>query len=154
MTFPVFASGDVLNASDMNAVGLWLVKTQTIGSAVSSVSVTNAFSSNYENYYITVSGGVASGNCDLGIQIGAATSNYLWMLAYGGIDAVGWTKTNGSGSSIQFTGSGDTNKLQASVTLYGPQLAKNTTRFYPLSLFLTSIGIPWIPRIERPFGST
>ena len=44
MSFPVFASGDVLNASDMNGVGLWLVKTQTIGTGVSSVVVTGAFS--------------------------------------------------------------------------------------------------------------
>ena len=127
MPFPVFASGDVLNASDMNAVGLWLVKSQTIGSAVSSVSVTGAFSSDYENYFITVSGGVASGNCDLGIQIGAATTNYVFMLAYGDFGAGAWTKTGSTtGSSIQYVGSGDTNKLQASVTLYGPQLAKNT----------------------------
>jgi len=40
MTFPVFASGDVLNASDMNGVGLWLVKTQAVGSGVASVTVT------------------------------------------------------------------------------------------------------------------
>ena len=52
MTFPVFASGDVLNASDMNAVGLWLVNTTTF-SAVSSQSFNNVFSSNYTNYMVT-----------------------------------------------------------------------------------------------------
>ena len=57
MTFPSFSSGDILNASDMNAVGLWLVKTQTIGNAVSSVTVTGAFSSNFDNYLIQVTGG-------------------------------------------------------------------------------------------------
>ena len=54
MTYPVFATGDVLNASDMNAVGLWLVKTQTIGSGVGSVAVTGAFSADYDNYKIIV----------------------------------------------------------------------------------------------------
>jgi len=57
MTFPSFSSGDILNASDMNAVGLWLVKTQTIGNAVSSVTVTGAFSSDFDNYLIQVTGG-------------------------------------------------------------------------------------------------
>jgi hypothetical protein len=52
MAFPVFAPGDVLNASDMNAVGLWLVKTQTIGANVSSVVVTGAFSADYDDYLI------------------------------------------------------------------------------------------------------
>lgn len=40
--------------------GLRLVKSQTIGSGVSSVSVTGAFSSTYENYFITVTGLTAS----------------------------------------------------------------------------------------------
>jgi hypothetical protein len=52
MAFPVFAPGDVLNASDMNAVGLWLVKTQTINANVSSVIVTDAFSDDYDDYLI------------------------------------------------------------------------------------------------------
>jgi len=49
MTYPSFTSGDILTAADMNAVGLWLVKTQTVGTAVSSVQVTGAFSSTYDN---------------------------------------------------------------------------------------------------------
>ena len=57
MSYPVFASGDVLNASDMNGVGLWLVKTQVIGTAVSSVTVTSAFTTDYDQYMITVTGG-------------------------------------------------------------------------------------------------
>jgi hypothetical protein len=60
MTFPVFASGDVLNASDMNAVGLWLVKTQTIGSGVASVTITSCFSAQYDNYLISFSDMTAS----------------------------------------------------------------------------------------------
>lgn len=55
MGYPLFTTGDVLNASDMNAVGLWLVKTQTIGTAVSSVTVTGAFSGSYDNYRVIVS---------------------------------------------------------------------------------------------------
>ena len=68
MTYPVFASGDVLNASDMNAVGMWLVKTQTIGTAVSSVQVTNAFSTNYRNYLILLDGGVGSTSSDIALR--------------------------------------------------------------------------------------
>lgn len=56
MTYPVFASGDVLNASDMNAVGLWLVKTQTVGTAQTSTTVSSVFSSSYDNYKVILSG--------------------------------------------------------------------------------------------------
>lgn len=84
MSYPVFASGDVLNASDMNGVGLWLVKTQTIGTGVSSVTVTGAFSADYDNYLITVSGGVASGSGGMSLQLSNSTgSTYSAAGTYG-----------------------------------------------------------------------
>jgi hypothetical protein len=53
MTYP-WAAGEVLTAADLNNyAGLVLVKSQTIGSGVSSVTVTNAFSSTFENYLMT-----------------------------------------------------------------------------------------------------
>jgi len=51
MTFPVFASGDVLTATDMNAVGLWKVSATTF-SAASSHSVNNCFSSDFDAYRV------------------------------------------------------------------------------------------------------
>jgi hypothetical protein len=81
MTFPVFASGDVLNASDMNGVGLWLVKSQTVGSGVSSVTVTGAFSADYDNYRITYTGGVGSGGV-IQMTLGAAATQYYSQLIY------------------------------------------------------------------------
>ena len=49
--------------------GMRLVKKQTIGTAVSSVNVTNAFSATYENYLILISGGVASTTADFGFSL-------------------------------------------------------------------------------------
>jgi len=76
MSYPVFASGDVLNASDMNGVGLWLVKTQAVGSAVASVTVTGAFSADYENYKIVYSGGLGSTTHNMRLAFGSATTGY------------------------------------------------------------------------------
>jgi hypothetical protein len=70
MTYPSFTSGDILTAADMNAVGLWLVKTQTVGSAVATVEVTGAFSSTYDNYRIMWSGISCSTGNDWTIQLG------------------------------------------------------------------------------------
>ena len=57
MAFP-YSSGDVLTAADLNqSSGLVLVKTQTAGTAVSSMTVTNCFSSTFDNYLLTVTGG-------------------------------------------------------------------------------------------------
>lgn len=79
MTYPVFATGDVLPASDMNAIGLWLVKTQTIGSGVSSVTVTSAFSSSFDNYLITISGGTASASGSMSMQMNNSTGSTYYV---------------------------------------------------------------------------
>jgi hypothetical protein len=97
MGYPDFVSGDVLNASDMNAVGLWRVTgctvtsaggtaatasngVITIGTNNTSVTVNNAFSADYDNYRIIISGSVASGASDASFQLGGITgSNYQTM---------------------------------------------------------------------------
>ena len=73
MAFPTFTSGDVLTATDMNAVGLWLVKTQSVGTGVSTVEVTNAFSSTYRNYYVTWTGGTLNAADNIAVYMGNAT---------------------------------------------------------------------------------
>jgi hypothetical protein len=87
MTYPVFASGDVLNASDMNGVGLWLVKSQAVGSGVSSVTVSNCFTADYENYKVVYSGGVASTIGDVRLTMDNATASWYGVLTYGVFNA-------------------------------------------------------------------
>jgi hypothetical protein len=82
MTYPSFAPGEILAASDMNAVGLWLVKTQTVGTAVPNVVVTNAFSNNYDNYRITYTGGTTSATTNIVMVMGATTTGYYAQTIY------------------------------------------------------------------------
>lgn len=83
MAYPTFNSGDVLAATDMNAVGLWLIKTQTVGTAVSSVEVTSAFSSTYQSYKIIYAGGTGSASGEgLKIKLGASTTAYYSGATY------------------------------------------------------------------------
>jgi hypothetical protein len=63
-------------SSVVGALGLTLIKTQTIGSAVSSVVVTGAFSATYNNYKIIISGGVGSITSNMGLQLGATVTGY------------------------------------------------------------------------------
>ena len=103
MTFPTFSAGEVLRAQDMNAVGLWLVKTVTIGTGVTSVPVTSCFSSDYENYRIIIENQSTNGSASHLMQLDGITgSNYLsggsygsWTVAaqtgYGSAFATTWT---------------------------------------------------------------
>lgn len=53
MGFPSFASGDVLTATDMNAVGLWRIAQYSFtGQSFVDFTMSNVFSSTYENYRI------------------------------------------------------------------------------------------------------
>ena len=93
--------------------GLRLIKKQTIGSAVSSVSVTNAFSATYENYQIIVSGGVASGYSDLTIQLTGITTGYYWAARYSAYGSTTPLASSTLNTSSFFVGSGtpDTNHV-------------------------------------------
>ena len=76
MTYP-WSSGEILTAADLNAyAGLVLVKTQTIGTAVASVTVTDAFSSTFDNYRVYVNNPDASSSQNLLVQVGSKTSGY------------------------------------------------------------------------------
>ena len=62
--------------------GLRLVKTQTIGTGVSSVSVTDAFSATYENYRIIMNVDTASAQSDVQFSLNGITSGYYSSLIY------------------------------------------------------------------------
>jgi hypothetical protein len=62
--------------------GVTLVKKQTIGTAVSSVVVTAAFSATYTNYLIKIVGGVGSTTASLNFQLGGITTGYYTSLIY------------------------------------------------------------------------
>lgn len=132
MTYPVFASGDVLNASDMNAVGLWLVKTQTVGSAVSSVIVTSAFSADYDNYFIAFRNVTFSGgNVAIAMQMrtGTTTSTASYYagvpyITYGAASGNFNTNNGSSWANANRSLSATTNSF--GINVYAPFLASRT----------------------------
>lgn len=106
--------------------GLELVSATTIGSAVSSVQVTGAFSSTYENYLITINSGVASAACDLRLTLGATSSGYYWGFAFRSYGDVGGGGA-GSNGAFWLAGVGQPASLMMNCALFNPNLAKNTT---------------------------
>jgi hypothetical protein len=115
------------NQTTQNPEGLELVKTQTIGAAISSVTVSSAFSATYDSYLINVDGGVASTDVVFGLKFGSATTNY-----YSGITGVQWTGTvttngrNNTEANLLYVGSGNADGLQMSYTVQNPFLSKRT----------------------------
>jgi hypothetical protein len=128
MTYPSFTAGEVLRAQDMNAVGLWLVKTQTVGTGVSSVTVTGAFSADYDNYKIVYTGGVGSTNIVISLRIGAATTGYYSQTIYATYAGTGPLANVPDNNANQWTyvGRGTTNSTYMSTELFQPFLTSRT----------------------------
>jgi hypothetical protein len=138
MALTTYVSGTVLTAASLNdnlayAVtvpastpgGLVFIKTQTIGTTVSSVAVSDAFSATYDNYFITINDGISSANGVLTfILTGSTTAYYATRL---GIVYSGGTTSFGSdnnAASVTSAGVSQTSGLYAAITVANPFIAK------------------------------
>jgi|688.fasta_scaffold459203_2 hypothetical protein len=125
MPLTTYTAGEVLTAASLNANlsfaasspagGLTLISTTTIGTTVSSVTVSSAFSATYDNYKIIVSGGLSSTSTYLKMTLGATATGYYFgelFRTYAGVTGadnlsngaywlVGGAKPNGLISNIE-----------------------------------------------------
>jgi hypothetical protein len=131
MTYP-WAAGEVLTAADLNAyAGLVLVKTQTIGTTVGSVTVTDAFSSTFDNYrivgHVNSASTNATGDLQLGIGSTMTTTGYYW--GHVNVNAAGTVGGNGSSndSKIAEVTVISTNGASFVLDVVSPNLARRTS---------------------------
>ena len=103
MAVKTFTTGEVLTASDTNTYlnngGLVYITSTTIGTAVSSVTVSNVFSSTYATYLIQVAGTKSTAQVGLTFQLSGITTGYdcqgFYMLR-GSSTITGFNTTGGS----------------------------------------------------------
>ena len=121
------ATGLKWAAPASTASGLTLISATTIGTSVSTVTVSSAFSSTYDNYFITVNGGTSTANGNITIQLGATTSGYLVAgnyMSYTSNTINGFaTATNAN----WYAGKHSADDLMLETILHNPNLAKVTT---------------------------
>jgi len=130
-----YSVGDTYTQSTLNTMfspitttGLVLITSATIGTAVSSVAVTSAFSATYESYKILITGGVGSADTELQLQMGATATGYYearFGANYSGTTAGPFCTANGS----KWTDVGvarSTNGIDANIEISSPFTAKNT----------------------------
>lgn len=133
MPVPVFTTGEVLTAADMNKVGLWLIKSQTVGTAVASVTLTSVFSSDFENYVIEYNGGTGSTAQSIALQFGPSSvtgynTSYYQILSYGTYSTGALTTTNvNNGTQWSYVGESSANWNSVNILVQSPNLAKYST---------------------------
>jgi hypothetical protein len=126
-TPPTFVAGSVLTAAQLNAAGLWLVKTQTLPTATNVVTVTDAFSADYANYKIVCSNAVLTGIANVSMTLGSANSGYYSTRIYnlpnnGTVSGNGLNNTSGWSYAAQ----GSTNYLNVNMDVMDPFNARYT----------------------------
>ena len=119
--------------------GLVLVKTQTIGTTVSSVTVSGAFSSTYDNYLVIVSDGVASTATRLLLSLGATSTGYYFWGVYNTYTVATLGKLHGSNVAAFDEVVGISQNSNVGVfNVIAPNLAKRTAYNAAISVSGTS----------------
>lgn len=111
-----------------SASGLTLVKSQTIGSAVSAVTVTDAFSATYDNYLISITGGSGSTAGASGLLTLGATATGYYLSGtyqlYSSTTVNGYNVSNGSSFNATYV---SPTGHSGSIILQNPFLSDETT---------------------------
>jgi hypothetical protein len=134
MPLTTYTAGQVLTAASLNdnfafaaETGLTLVKTQTVGTAVASVTVTGAFSATYDNYKIIVTGGTASAAVGLNLKLGATATGYYNVYIFSAFNTSTTAAFNtNDGVLWQSMGATTADGHRMNIDLLQPFLAKRT----------------------------
>jgi hypothetical protein len=109
--------------------GLQLVKKQTIGPAVSSITVTDAFNSTYDNYKILVTGGAGStAPIYFNLRFDSITTGYYGSLIYSPFASNATPASIGTnnGANLPYTGFSNIFGLSAEINLVNVSATKPT----------------------------
>ena len=131
-----FSTGEVLTSGDVNTYlansGLVYVTSATVGSGSNTVSVSNCFSSTYDNYKVIWTGGVSVGGEALALNL-LPTSVTGWNTSYSQYVAyntyIGATVGLYSDAAAKWGYIGEiitTNKTNINFEIYAPNLAQYT----------------------------
>lgn len=108
--------------------GLQLIKTQTIGSGVSTVTVSDVFSSEFDNYRILISNvDCAAGSQDMKMTLGSTSTGYYATQEYNLPSSSTTSKiyqNNAAYWGVGFSGPNDDTCM--SIDLHAPYLSKYT----------------------------
>ena len=128
--------GDAIDATvfGLPSGALTLVKTQVIGTAVTSVTVTGAFSTTYDAYKIVISNGAGSFEDQIRLQIGSVTSGYFSGGSFVPFNGSGIANVPvNNGAIFSNIGNMKPNGIFATIEVNSPFLTKQTLISYYLS---------------------
>jgi hypothetical protein len=145
-TPPDFTAGAVLTAAQMDAVGLWLILSEPVGSGVSEVVLEDIFSADFDSYKITWTGGNMNALQLIGVYLAAGGgSNYQGARTSSNTSSAISLAADLNAGQWSFAGAGNADTCVISLEIHNPFLAKRThiqSQYYePYATFGTYTGI-------------
>lgn len=135
MPVPDFSPGEVLTASAMDSIGLWLIKTHTLPTSTNTTTISDVFSSTYEAYKIIATDGRGTAIGNVEIRLGATNTGYTHNRVYNTPTVVAPAGNAFNNTTGWFyAGQGSTNMLNLNVDIFNPWLSRWT--FYSGSYLL------------------
>lgn len=130
---------DGANWVTVGASGLTLISATTVGTTVATVTVSGAFSSTYDNYKITYTGGASSASApDIFMTLGATVTAYYSIRSGYRYTAAALNFVDFNNGAKWLVGGGAGTDPTINMDILGPNLAKKT---YFNGLFNASSGI-------------
>ena len=124
------ALGDAIDATvfGLGSGSLTLITTTTIGTAVSTVTVTNCFNTTYQNYLVVISGGVSNTLTSMDVQFNNSTgATYKYGGSYQAYTSATINGEVGSGVTKGWVGSVTPNLYSVQFYVFNPFTATRTT---------------------------
>jgi hypothetical protein len=143
-TPPVFVAGQVLTAAQMNAIGMWEVKTETAFTSATTVTIDNIFTSDFRNYLIKIVGNATSGSgVSSQLRVGgvAAATNYNVQSAEM-INTTAWTVATSTAQTSFGTGSFAAAQGAIDLQIYAPAVAGQTNFLSTVSYAGATATVP------------
>lgn len=134
MAIKTFTTGEVLTASDTNTYlansGLVYVSTTTVGSAVTSVTINNVFTSTFDAYKLVARGVVCSTEGSAALQLTASTTplttGYYGALIFSGTGTLQQVVNTNAASFGFICAHGNTAGLSLDVDIHSPAKTEMT----------------------------
>jgi hypothetical protein len=116
-----------------NVDGLTLVAKATIGSGVSSITMTNVFTTSYENYKVFITGGTGSaGEIYLRLALDSVNTGYFSSLIFTGMVSGSLGSLGGNNTAFfPYVGFANTTSAHANIDLTSVSTTEQTRMFAP-----------------------
>ena len=130
MSTKTFTS-EILTSTDVNNFltnsGSQYITGTVVGTAVSSVTITGAFSGVWDSYKIVYSGGAGSTSLHLSLALGSTTTGYYGGLIYNNsASATPAGALDANAAAFTYAGGGNANQMLLDCDLHNPFLARYT----------------------------